>query len=267
VTTLTVLAALAGTVLLAAVAWWVLRRRRDQLRTGDRTTFQTLHTASLASGPLRLGLTQASAERAARHLRMLLSAPAVAVTDTVEVLAWDGPGQHHRTHAMALAQQVLAQGSSVVQRPPQVSCDRVNCSLQSAVAVPLVVEDLVVGTLIALAPTASAGWSAPRRRSASGCPSQLELAELDKSRTALMEAEVRALRARSHRTSSTTRCQAIASFVRTDPERAASCCSSSPTSPATPSAGTATSPRWPRSCARSSAISCSSGPASVTGWR
>jgi two-component system LytT family sensor kinase len=220
VTTLTLLAALAGTVLLAAVAWWVLRRRRDQSRTGDRTTFQTLHTASLASGPLRLGLTQTSAERAARHLRMLLSAPAVAVTDTVEVLAWDGPGQHHRTHAMALAHQVLAEGSPVVQRPPQVSCDRINCSLQSAVAVPLVVEDLVVGTLIALAPTASAGLVRTTSQVGIWVSSQLELAELDKSRTALMEAEVRALRAQISPHFVYNSLSAIASFVRTDPERA-----------------------------------------------
>ena len=49
---------------------------------------------------------------------------------------------------------------------------------------------------------------------------QLELAELDKSRTALMEAEVRALRAQISPHFVYNSLTAIASFVRTDPERA-----------------------------------------------
>ena len=218
--TLTTLAAVVGVALLVTAGCWAVRHQRDLGSSGDRATFHTLHTASLASGPLRLGLNQASAERAARHLRTLLGAPAVAVTDTVEVLAWDGPGQHHRPSTMSLAQQVLAEGSPVVLRPPQVSCDRLNCTLQSAVAVPLVVDDLVVGTLVALAPNASAGLVRTTSEVASWVSSQLELAELDKSRTALMEAEVRALRAQISPHFVYNSLSAIASFVRTDPERA-----------------------------------------------
>jgi len=220
VETLTTLAAVAGAALLATVVWWALRHRRDLGSTGDRATFHTLHTASLASAPLRLGLTQASAERSAKHLRTLLGAPSVAVTDTAEVLAWDGAGQHHRSHVMSMAQQVLAVGSPLVVRPPHVSCDRIDCPLQSAVAVPLVVDDLVVGTLVALAPTASAGLVRTTSEVAGWVSSQLELAELDKSRTALMEAEVRALRAQISPHFIYNSLSAIASFVRTDPERA-----------------------------------------------
>jgi two-component system LytT family sensor kinase len=217
---LTALAAVAGTALLVTVAWWALRQRRDLGSTGDRATFHTLHTASLAAGPLRLGLTQASTERAARHLRTLLGAPAIAITDTAEVLAWDGPGHHHRGDALTLAQEVLAEGSPVVHRPPQISCNRLDCPLQSAVAVPLVVDDLVVGTLVALAPTASAGLVRTSTEVGGWVSSQLELAELDKSRTALMEAEVRALRAQISPHFVYNSLSAIASFVRTDPERA-----------------------------------------------
>jgi two-component system, LytTR family, sensor kinase len=50
--------------------------------------------------------------------------------------------------------------------------------------------------------------------------SQLELAELDKSRTALMESEVRALRAQISPHFIYNSLTAIGSFVRTDPERA-----------------------------------------------
>src|SRR3546814_20891149 len=62
--------------------------RRTHLGTeADRATFRTLHTASLASPALREGLTTASAERSVRHLRALLGAPALAVTDTVSLLS------------------------------------------------------------------------------------------------------------------------------------------------------------------------------------
>jgi len=44
------------------------------------------------------------------------------------------------TPATTLHYQDLGEGSPVVLRPPQVSCDRLNCTLQSAVAVPLVVR-------------------------------------------------------------------------------------------------------------------------------
>ena len=57
----------------------------------DRTTFRTLHTASLAAPALRGGLTEVErGEVRARHLRSLLGAPAVALTDTDGLLAWDG---------------------------------------------------------------------------------------------------------------------------------------------------------------------------------
>ena len=73
-----------------------LLRRRTHLGTeADRATFRTLHTASLASPALREGLTTDSAERSIKHLRQLLGSPAVALTDTAGLLAWDGLGRHH----------------------------------------------------------------------------------------------------------------------------------------------------------------------------
>ena len=55
-------------------------RRRWYLGTNaDRATFRTLHTASLMAGALREGLTASGAEQSARHVRALISAPAVAL--------------------------------------------------------------------------------------------------------------------------------------------------------------------------------------------
>ncbi len=93
----------------------LLGRRRTHLGTeADRATFRTLHTASLASPALREGLTTDSAERSIRHLRQLLGAPAVALTDTAGLLAWDGLGRHHGAQASALATTTFEGGATRV---------------------------------------------------------------------------------------------------------------------------------------------------------
>lgn len=215
-----VLIAIASVLALAALAAWLVRHRRDLGSPTDRATFQTLHTASLASRPLRLGLNQTSAERSIRHVRTLLGAPAVAVTDTVELLAWDGGGDQHRPQAMALAEPVLADGGIQAYGASTVRCDRIDCPLTAGVAAPLAVEDRVVGALVVLTTTPSAGLVRATGEVARWVSSQLELAELDKSRTALMESEVRALRAQISPHFIYNSLTAIGSFVRTDPERA-----------------------------------------------
>jgi two-component system LytT family sensor kinase len=66
-------------VIVTAVARSLLAGRRDLGTSADRATFETLHTASLLAPGLRAGLNQAGAERAVRHLRVLLGTTAVAL--------------------------------------------------------------------------------------------------------------------------------------------------------------------------------------------
>ncbi len=186
----------------------------------DRATFRTLHTASLASPDLREGLTATSAERSARHLRSLLGVPAIAVTDTEQVLAWDGRYHHHAVQAGRLAQRTVADGVTTVRARRDLPCDDPGCGLRQVVVAPLTVEGRVVGTLQAFSWTASAGLVRATEEVARWVSGQLELAELDASRTRLMEAEVRALRAQISPHFVYNSLTAIASFVRTDPERA-----------------------------------------------
>ena len=214
------LATVAAGLLLVALAVWLVRHRRDLGSSTDRATFQTLHTASLASRPLRLGLNPTSAERSIRQLRTLLGAPAVALTDTVELLAWDGGGDLHRPQAMALAEPVLADGGIQAYGANAVQCERIDCPLTAGVAAPLAVDDRVVGALVVLTTSTSAGLVRATGEVARWVSSQLELAELDKSRSALMESEVRALRAQISPHFIYNSLTAIGSFVRTDPERA-----------------------------------------------
>ncbi len=81
-------------------------------------------------------------------------------------------------------------------------------------------EHRVVGTLQVFAPQPSGGLLRAADEVAHWVSGQLDLAELDASRTRLMEAEVRALRAQISPHFVYNSLGAIASFVRTDPERA-----------------------------------------------
>ena len=186
----------------------------------DRATFRTLHTASLAAPPLREGLTEASAARSARFLRELLGTPAVALTDTERLLAWDGRFHHHAKQAPDLAAAVVADGGTSVGDKDEIPCADMACSLRHVVVSPLTVDDRVVGTLQVFSLSSSAGLVRATNEVARWVSAQLELAELDASRTRLMEAEVRALRAQISPHFIYNSLTAIASFVRTDPERA-----------------------------------------------
>ncbi|MEO5854322.1 MAG: histidine kinase [Nocardioides sp.] len=195
-------------------------RRAHLGSEADRATYRTLHTASLASPALRGGLTSASAERSVKHLRTLLGAPAVALTRGSQPLAWDGAGRHHAAAVPALAEVVIDHGSTRVVSGRDLACDQPGCPIRQAVVSPLVVEETIVGTLQVFTPYATAGLVRASSEVAQWVSGQLELAELDASRTRLMEAEVRALRAQISPHFIYNSLGAIASFVRTDPDRA-----------------------------------------------
>ncbi len=195
-------------------------RRRHLGTDADRATFRTLHTAALASPALRAGLTRDSAERAVRHLRTLLGTPAVALTDTGGLLAWDGAGQHHAHRVPDLVQQTLERTGTRAFGREDLHCAEPGCPARTAVVSPLFVDDRVVGTLQAFAPVSTAGLARATEEVAQWVSGQLELAELDSSRTRLMEAEVRALRAQISPHFVYNSLGAIVSFVRTDPDRA-----------------------------------------------
>ena len=112
---------------------WFGWLRRGPLGTeADRATFRTLHTAALATPALRGGLTEASAQRSVRHLRSLLAAPAVALTDNARLLAWDGGPHHHSDQTMPLAQQVVTGGSTLVRGRESIPCADPGCAECSA---------------------------------------------------------------------------------------------------------------------------------------
>jgi two-component system LytT family sensor kinase len=204
----------------AMVRVWPGLRRPHLGTEADRATFRTLHSASLASPALREGLTRESAERSIRHLHALLGTPALALTDTEGLLAWDGPGQHHQHQSATLARATVERGSTRLFDRGDLACDEPGCEIRTALVSTLVVEERIIGTLQVFAPYPTAGLARAVDEVSRWVSGQLELAELDASRTRLMEAEVRALRAQISPHFIYNSLGAIASFVRTDPDRA-----------------------------------------------
>ncbi|MFW5470741.1 sensor histidine kinase [Knoellia sp. CPCC 206435] len=209
-------------VLLGGLVRWVARRgrRRGFLSTVDRVTYQTLHTASLASRHLSDGLTPDAADKAGRHLLSILGARAVAICDAAGLLGWTGPGEHHGPDAHAHASATRTSGTTSVLGADVVTCSDPDCPIRSAVISPLLAEGKVVGTLTAYAPAASAGLARATGELARWVSAELDVAELGRTRTRAMEAELRALRAQISPHFIFNSLGAIASFVRTDPERA-----------------------------------------------
>ena len=101
-----------------------------------------------------------------------------------------------------------------------VACADETCPIRGAVAVPVTEEDQVVGALVAYATDTSAGLVRATEEVARWVSTQVDLAVLDRSRRRAMEAELRALRAQISPHFVYNSLAAIASFVRTDPERA-----------------------------------------------
>ncbi len=209
----------AGLFVLVAVVARLIRRRRF-VSPVDRATYETLHTATLAARFLRDGLTPEGATRATRHLRSMLGSTAVAITDTGAVLAWDGAGAHHRPDVLGHAEPVLTSGRTLVLRDPDVTCADPDCPIRSAILAPIVADERVVAALAAYGPSTSTGLVRATEELAAWVSTQIELAELGRHRTRLMEAELRALRAQISPHFIYNCLAAIASFVRTDPDRA-----------------------------------------------
>jgi len=218
---------LAVLVLVAAVAGAVvavvrLRARRGIATAMQRATYDVLHTASLAAEPLRGGLTASSAGKAVRHLRTLVGAVGLTLSDGRQCLAFDGRGSHHSQQFADAAQRAVQANRSIVLTSADLPCDRMDCVVRGAVVAPLPGADgRAAAALVAVADDQPApGLVQASLEAARWAGSQLALAELDSSRERLARAEVRALRAQISPHFIYNALTAIASFVRTDPERA-----------------------------------------------
>jgi len=199
-----------------AAAAFVVRTRRVVATPTERAVHEALHTASLAARALREGLGPDSARAAAPHLRALTGVEGIAVFDgDGEMLVRDPADDRIWAPGVVAACERAAHESISGQR-------RTLKGRQPAViAQPLLADAGVIGVLVVVT-TRSPG---PGMMGAVGevaryASSQIELAELDASRARLDRAEVLALRAQISPHFIYNALNTIASFVRTDPDRA-----------------------------------------------
>ncbi len=215
---------LAGVAAAAAIVVTLLVARalggRNELsHPADVATYRTLNTASKAAPALRAGLDRETAEASVRYLRSMLGADAVAITDDERTLAWDGIGDDGAAAAVEHARSARENDRSEVLGAHQLG--GAVAVLRHAVAAPLRAENRVVGALVAYERTRPGAITIRATEEVARFVSgQLDLAELDRSRTRMAQAEVRALRAQISPHFIYNSLTAIASFVRTDPDRA-----------------------------------------------
>jgi two-component system LytT family sensor kinase len=212
--------ALAAALILAAVAAAVIavRTRRVVATPTERAVHAALHTASLAARALRGGLHTDSAQTAAPFLRGLTGTEGVAMFAVdARLLASDPPdGLLWTTNVLDACERAAAESISGERRV----LTRTRTS--TVVAQPLLAEGSdVLGVLVVVTGREPApGLLGAVGEVARYAASQIELAELDASRARLDRAEVLALRAQISPHFIYNALNTIASYVRTDPDRA-----------------------------------------------
>jgi two-component system LytT family sensor kinase len=194
--------------LLGQFGWRMARGSRDLGSDAERATFRTLSLASRAAVHLRGGLETGDVQRAARSLRALLGSEAIAIADRNGVVSIDG-----RLDLGPAAWQVA---SSVIETGQR----QLLRTTMDAVGAPIVAGGQVVGVIVAFAPKVRPPLVRAATEVAKWCGAQIELGGLETSRTALAEAELRALRAQISPHFVYNALSVIASYISTDPERA-----------------------------------------------
>jgi two-component system sensor histidine kinase LytS len=176
---------------------------------------------------LRLGLSESAARTVAYEVFEKLGFGAVAVTDSNRVLAFVGAGaDHHQAGDEPIRPvfEALAAGEPLIAPLAlRVSCGHPACPLGAAAVVPLRLSGGSVGSLVVYAtdgaPLADADVELVTRLGEQ-LSTQLQLSELAGSARAAASAELQALQAQIEPHFLFNCLNTIASFIRTEPERA-----------------------------------------------
>ncbi|WP_333894069.1 sensor histidine kinase [Mycolicibacterium gadium] len=211
---------LAAVLLVAAVGAAVItvRTRRVVATPTERAVHAALHTASLAARALRQGLDTESADTAAPFLRGLTGTEGVAIFSAEgRLLAQDPEDDALWTPDVfdaceRAAHESIAGGRRML----------THARTSTVVAQPMLAEggDALGALVVVTARAPAPGLLGAVGEVARYATSQIELAELDASRARLDRAEVLALRAQISPHFIYNALNTIASFVRTDPDRA-----------------------------------------------
>ena len=216
----TLLAAALGVVAGALAVGLVVFLRRIVLASkelgtdAEQATYQTLHLASRAAKHLRAGGGEVEVLRAGRNLRALLGSESLAIVDRTGRVTVDGD-EDVRAVAAELATAAIASGKPQVRRGISIGARETD-----AIVAPVLGSAGPFGAVVAFSSPVQSGLVRATGEVADWVAAQVELGELDASRTALAEAEVRALRAQISPHFIYNSLNAIASFINTDPAKA-----------------------------------------------
>jgi two-component system LytT family sensor kinase len=200
----------------------MLCRARRVSSSVEDAVMDMLHHMSKASADLREGLTQHAADRATPHLREMLGCVAVGITDEEgTLLSWDGGAPGHYEDLRGYVERAITGGHKEHIDHRKLGCELpAPCPMHSAMVVPLVVEGEVAGALIVVSSVANKRQIRTAEEAACFVSTQLELEVLQKSRQALAQAEVKALRAQISPHFVYNALNTISSLIRTDPTHA-----------------------------------------------
>ncbi len=187
---------------------------RDLGSDAERATYRTLHLAARAARDLRGG-SSTDRNRAAKHMRTMLAAQALALVDADGSVVIEPSHPELEAAARSIAATVTDARSRQVFPKQEASPHG-----WEAVGAPITIDGEVWGVVIAFASPLRAPLVRATGELAQWASSQLQLADLDASRAALAEAELRALRAQISPHFIYNALTAIASFTTTDPARA-----------------------------------------------
>ncbi|MEF3304451.1 sensor histidine kinase [Paenibacillus sp. GYB003] len=214
-----------GTFLFMLIIQSILR---EESRTRALHTQQAFSIADETLPFFRQGLNPESCRHAADVILKWTNADAISITDRHRVLAHVGEGADHhialQSISTRLTRQVLETGTTgEAGSRQQIQCSKPDCVLQAAIVLPLKVREQTVGTL-------KLYFKNPRtldraeREMAEGLgklfSTQLELAEAERQRKLLKDAEIKALQAQVHPHFLFNAFNTISALCRTDPEQA-----------------------------------------------
>ncbi|MBP3040303.1 sensor histidine kinase [Bacillaceae bacterium Marseille-Q3522] len=200
----------------------------EEERTRALETHKALYIAQQTLPYFRQGINPLSCRKVAEIILKWTSADAVSITNKKIVLAHIGAGSDHhipmKNLTTRLSKKVIEQGRIIkATTRAEIQCEHENCPLQSAIVLPLKVHHQTVGTL-KLYFTKERRLDQGEQELAEGLSklfsSQLEIADIERQRKLLKDAEIKALQAQVHPHFLFNSINTISSLIRTDSEKA-----------------------------------------------